>query len=84
MDKTNESDLKFSSKNRTFQPVVKVGDHTLLFLDKDIVARLNIKEGECIEQFLTDDGSIILRVKKIPEGLSKFIKCIGYKIRRIY
>jgi hypothetical protein len=52
-------------ESKTLQPIVNVGIHTLSFIDKSIVEKLKIKEGDFCEQYITNKGNILLKIRRI-------------------
>ncbi len=60
-----KNNLNFSAKKiNPLKLVCAAGYHKFIILDKDIVKKLNIREGDILEQIVSGDGDIILKVKK--------------------
>lgn len=62
---STEKDLNTAIKSKHLQPIVHIGLHTLCFIDKKIVEELKIEEGNVCEQQVTQNGDIILKIKRI-------------------
>jgi hypothetical protein len=65
MENKKKRDLNSTSENKPLQPIIKIGPHILSFIDKDIAKKLKIEEGDCVEQQITDDGNIVLKIQRI-------------------
>jgi hypothetical protein len=76
---TNKSTKNLSSTTKTkpVQPIVNIGPHMLSILDKRLVEKLKINEGDCCEQYITEEGDILLKIKKILAQSEKNEKTIS-------
>jgi hypothetical protein len=65
MDKTTTRDLSSPLKNKPIKPIFNIGPYKVCIIDKKIVEELKIEEGNVCEQQVTQNGDIILKIKRI-------------------
>jgi hypothetical protein len=67
MDKTTKLDLSPTTENNPKKSFFQIGDNFVCIINKAIAEKLGINNGSICEQKITDDGNIILRIKKFKE-----------------
>ncbi len=65
MNKTTESNLSHTIENKPLKLLWTIGPHIFCIIDKSIVERLKIEEGNICQQSITEEGEILLKVNRL-------------------
>jgi hypothetical protein len=64
MSKTSKPDLSPTIENKPLKLLWNIGPHLVCIIDKNIVEKLNVEEGHLCEQLITEDGNVLLKIRK--------------------
>lgn len=64
MSNTSHKNLSSAIENKPLKLLWNIGPHIVCIIDKNIVEKLKIDEGDICEQQITEDGYILLKIRR--------------------
>ena len=64
MNNSSQKNLIPSTKSKPVKLLWNIGPHIVCIIDKNIVEKLKIDEGDICEQQITEDGYIVIKIRR--------------------
>jgi hypothetical protein len=65
MNNRTKKHLSSTIESKPLKLIWNIGPHIVCIIDKNIVEKLKINEGNICEQSLTEEGNILLKIKRL-------------------